>query len=212
MGERGGIMLYTSEGIRSRSISSELSVSLECRFAEIHLYTKKWLIIGTCNLGEGVISHDLDIMRKCIDGFLPKYENFVKNLDFNSQPNNKALKDFLDLFDFTNLVKEPTCYKNPHNPRLIDLIITYRPKMFQNTIKVETGLSDFHMMTVTVLKTSYRKCKPKIILYRAYKHFPNESFRSELMPLLCNERLSNEMSNDNFIEIVDTVLLRHFKA
>ena len=72
--------------------------------------------------------------------------------------------------------------------------------MFQNTIKVETGLSDFHMMTVSVLKTSYRKCKRKLF------HFSNESFRCELMPLLCNESLSNEMSNDNFIEIVDNVL------
>ena len=82
--------------------------------------------------------------------------------DFNSQPNDKALKDFLDLFVFTNLVNEPTCYKNPHNPRLIDLFIidlfiANRPKMLQNTINVETGLSDFHMMTVTVPKTRQDK-------------------------------------------------------
>ena len=110
-----------------------------------------------------VISPHLDVMRKCIDGFLPKYENFVIMGDFNSQLDDNVLKEFLDLFDFKNLVKEPNCYKNPHNPRLIHLIIT---KMFQNTINVETGLSDFHMMTVTVLKTSYKKCKPNIISYR----------------------------------------------
>ena len=129
--------------------------------------------------------------------------------DFNSQPNDNVLKEFLELFSFKNLVKEPTCYKNPHNPRLIDLIITNRPKMFQNTINVETGLSDFHMMTVTVLKTSYKKCKPKLISYRDYKHFSNDNFRHELMPLLRNERLSKALSNDNFIEIVDNLLLRH---
>ena len=64
-------------------------------------------------------------------------------------------------------------------------------------------------MTVTVLKTSYKKCKLNIFSYRDYKHFSNESFRCELMPLLCNEHLPNKMSNDNFIEIVDIVLLRH---
>ena len=64
-------------------------------------------------------------------------------------------------------------------------------------------------MTASVLKTSYRKCKPKIISYRDYKNFSNESFRCELMPLSYNECHSNEMSNDNFIEIVDKVLLRH---
>ena len=170
---------------------------------------KKWPIIGTYNPSEGVICPHLNVMRKCIDGFLPKYENFVIMEDFNSQPDDNVLKEFLDLLDFKNLVKEPSCNKNPHNPRLIHLIITNRPKMFQNTINVETGLSVFHMTTVTVLKTSYKKCKPNIISYRGYKHFSNESFRCGLMPLLCNERLSNKMSNDNFIEIVDNILLRH---
>ena len=146
-------------------------------------------------------------MRKCIDGFLPKYENFVIMGDFNSQPVDNVLKEFLVLFNFKNVVKEPTCYKNPHNSRLIDLIITNRPKMLQNTINVETGLSDFYMMTVTVLKTSYKKCKPQIISYRDYKHFSNESFRCGLIPLLRNERLSNKMSNDNFVEIVDNMHL-----
>ena len=64
-------------------------------------------------------------------------------------------------------------------------------------------------MTVTVLKTSYKKCKPKIISYRDYKHFSNDNFRHELLTLLSNERLSKALSNDNFIEIVDNLLLRH---
>ena len=34
-------------------------------------------IVGTYNPSKDVISYLLDIMRKCIDGFLPKYENFV---------------------------------------------------------------------------------------------------------------------------------------
>ena len=88
-----------------------------------------------------------------------KIWEFRHNGGFNSQPDDNVLKEFLDLFDFKNLVKEPTCYKNPRNPRLIHRIITNRPKMFQNT-NVETRLSDFHMMTVTVLKTSYKKGKP----------------------------------------------------
>ena len=45
------------------------------------------------------------------------------------------------------------------------------------------------------------KCKPEIISFRDY--FSNKSFHCELMPLLCTQHLSNEMSNDNFIEIVD---------
>ena len=42
-----------------------------------------------------------------------------------------------------NLVTEPTC---------VDLIFTNRIKHFQNTTALETGISDFHKMTITVLK------------------------------------------------------------
>ena len=137
---------------------------MEYLFEEINLYKKKWLIVGIYNPCESKISnqHHLDIMRKFVDKFLPKYENFIIMVNFNSEPKDNALKEFLNLFDFKNLVKEPTCYKNPDNPRLIDLIITNRSNMFQNTINIETGLSDFHLMTVSVLKTSYKNCKPKV--------------------------------------------------
>ena len=50
---------------------------------------------------------------------------------------------------------------NIENPRCIDLIITNREKKFQNTMVIETGLSDFHNMAVTILKTSFTKQQPK---------------------------------------------------
>ena len=43
------------------------------------------------------------------------------------------------------------------------LIITTRPKSFQNSVTVETGLSDFHKMTLTVMKVFYKKQKTNIV-------------------------------------------------
>ena len=43
-----------------------------------------------------------------------------------------------------------TCFKNPNNPSCIGLLITNRPKRFQNSMAIETGLSDFHKMCITV--------------------------------------------------------------
>ena len=40
-------------------------------------------------------------------------------------------------------------------------------------IKVFTGLSDFHKMTVTVMKTTFQKLDPKIIHYRDYRKYCN---------------------------------------
>ena len=44
----------------------------------------------------------------------------------------------------------------------------------------ETGLSDFHKLTLTVLKVFHVKHKSKIIQYRDFGHFDNSSFRADL--------------------------------
>ena len=65
---------------------------------------------------------------------------------------NSVMTVFCDTYDLKCLIKEPTCYKNPENPSCIDLILTNYPKCFQNSCAVETDLSDFQRMTVTVTK------------------------------------------------------------
>ena len=77
-------------------------------------------------------------------------------------------------------MKEPTCNKNPDNPSCIDLFLTNRPRTFQCTSTLETGISDFHKLVVTVLKTFYKKQRPKIINYRNYENFGNGNFRQDL--------------------------------
>ena len=46
---------------------------------------------------------------------------------------------------------------------------------FQSSCIIETGLSDFHKMTVTVKETSYKKLKPRIINYRDYENFCDDT-------------------------------------
>ena len=48
-------------------------------------------------------------------------------------------------------------------------------------LNVERWLPDFHKMVVAMMKTSFRKLKPKIINYRRYKHFSNDIFRDSLL-------------------------------
>ena len=78
------------------------------------------------------------------------------------------MREFCDSYNLKNLIKEPTCFKNASNPSCIDLMLT-NSRSFQNSLNIETGLSDFHKMTLTVLKTIFPKVKPEIILYRNYK-------------------------------------------
>ena len=46
---------------------------------------------------------------------------------------------------------------------------------------METGLSDFHRLTVTMMKSTYQEKQPKVLIYRNYKFFNNENFKNDLM-------------------------------
>ena len=97
--------------------------------------------------------------------------------DFNVEPNDATMKNICQIYGCKNIVKDKTCFKNPRNPTCIDMIITNRPKSFQESEVVETGLSDFHKMSLTVMKVFYNK-KPR-------KSFNIESIKIFLMKLLC---------------------------
>ena len=79
------------------------------------------------------------------------------------------------------------------------------PTCFQNSggtlysIFDETGISDFHKLTLTVLQTYFQKAKPRIIKYRDYKHFDNNEFRDELI----RELSSNNMQSDDLVRFTN---------
>ena len=59
---------------------------------------------------------------------MPKYNNFLLLEDFNSELSEEAMKDFCDVYCLSNMIKEPTCFKNILNPSSIDLILTNRSR------------------------------------------------------------------------------------
>ena len=61
-----------------------------------------------------------------------------------------------------------------------NLILSNSCRSFQDTFTVETGLSDFHKLVVTVLKLYFTKQKPNIQTFQDYKKFENDLVRSEL--------------------------------
>ena len=69
------------------------------------------------------------------------------------------MQSFLELYGLITLISGQTCHKNPEKPSSIDLILTNSSSSFQNSCTIETGLSDFPMMTTTVMKTSFKKLK-----------------------------------------------------
>ena len=76
---------------------------------------------------------------------------------FNSQPSENCVNDFCNVCYLSSLVKEPTCFKNPENPSCKYLFLTNRPKCFQSTTTMETGISHFRKMIIKVLKSFKKK-------------------------------------------------------
>ena len=101
-----------------------------------------------------------------------------------------SLLSICENYGLNNLIRQPAFYKNPCNPVCIDLILTNVPRSFQSTYVVETGLSYFHLMTLTVMRKIFKNHRPKTINYRSYQNFSNEKY---------GETLINNLSKDNFL-------------
>ena len=89
--------------------------------------------------------------------------------DFNADVSDSSVTSSCIPFKLKSIVKEPTCYKNPENLSCIDLFLTNCPRSFHNICLCETGLSDFHKLVGTILRTGFEPLPPKIIKYRNCK-------------------------------------------
>ena len=130
-------------------------------FIELNLRKKKYLLSCSYNPHKNLIKNHVNTLSRGLDWYSSTYDNIVIIGDLNSEPT--CLDDFLNTYGLKNLIREATCYKNPDKPSSIDLILTNHPRSFQDSRTVETGLSDFHKLTLTVLKMLVKKQKTKII-------------------------------------------------
>ena len=155
------------------------------------------LINCSYNPHKSEIKKHLTVLRHSLDLHSSKYDKILILGDFNVGIEEANMQSFCEKYNLKSLIKQSTGYKNPDKPTCIDLILTNVPRMFQSTCVIETRMSDFHLMTVTVMRKTFKKLSPRIISYRSYKDFSNERFRDCLVNNLSNEILSN---NDNGIE------------
>ena len=84
-------------------------------------------------------------------------------------------------------------------------MLANHPRSSQNSLAIDTGLSDFHRTTVTVMKAYSPKLRPKLVNYRDFKKFSNVAFGDELLTNLCH----SAPNHDDFTKIVNRVLYRY---
>ena len=120
---------------------------------------------------------------------------------------NSRLQDLIHAFCLENLIKEPTCFKYTV-PTTIDLIFTNQKRLFMKSSAYESGLSDFHKLTTTILRKSITKGNPRNILYRDYKIFDPKKFEDQLRPQLASITAVNySQFHEIFLKTLDAIAL-----
>ena len=123
---------------------------------------------------------------------------------FSASVRRKCFEEFCNLNGLTSLIKKPTCFKNLDKPTCIYLILTNQPSCFQHCKVFETGLSGFHVLTVTEFKMSFQKLQPKVINYRNHKSFDNEKFRLDIFKINLNTT-----GLEGFMKTVSRIFNKH---
>ena len=195
----GGILVYVREDIPGKELTKHTQPSdIEGIFLEINLRKTRWLLFACYHPPSQSDDYFFKNVGNSLDLNFQDYSKFLLVGDFNAVETEPCLSRFLNQYDSRSFGKASTCFKNPQNPSYIDLIITNSPKSFENTESIPTGLSDFHNMVVSVLKSEVPKGKPKEIFYRNYKNFDNSHLKAELR----SEIELNQISDYNNFENV----------
>ena len=203
----GGLLVYVKKGIAARP----LFVKSDCKnmqviSIELHLKSSKWLLISIYRPEYVAPATFLCHLNKIIELHKKKSEKMIIIGDFNMLETHPDLKDFLEAHNLYNLIKGPTCFKSIQNPTAIDHILTNRKYSFIETQILETGLSDFHKMVFTCMKSTFVKLPAKKLSYRDYKNFDKDKFLAEIDTGLQQVSM---MNYKNLISVTERILEKH---
>ena len=72
-----------------------------------------------------------------------------------------------DSFNFTNLIKEQTCFTKNGSHSLIDVILTNNSNLLFQNVNLNCGLSEWHNMIATVFKENSTSNKRQKVTFRS---------------------------------------------
>ena len=134
-----GLILYIKENILCKPLTDHSVLSdLELMVSELHQSKSKWLLLG---IYKPPSQNDIEFLNRTssvIDYYLRMYENILAIGDFKLSVNNRDLEAFMKTYDFSSLIKKPTCYQS-NIPSCIGLILTNRKSIFKLSNTFKTG-------------------------------------------------------------------------
>ena len=207
----GGLMTFIKSDIPSRRREQFESTHIKMTCVEITISKRKWAVISVYRPPRSSINTFFSELTKFLDIIIDNYENLLILGDLNIDSSDSqdqginAFHDFCDVFDLRNLIKGKTCITKKHSSS-IDVILTNKKRLFKNSGTIETGVSDFHKMVLTMLREQFKKLKPIQITYRDYRKFDQTQFLEDLSdaPFHLCEALANHdpsLAHDLLVKI-----------
>lgn len=150
-------------------------------------------------------------MSPVLDRISEKYENHVimgdLNFDMLDKSKCETVSDICDIFDLSNMIKEPTCYTANNKSTLLDVILTNNTSCMGKILNFNCGLSDVHNLIACQLKIDIPSNKSKWSHYRSFKKFNVDDFNLELQDKLTGIKFSegNDV-NENYQKFSRTLI------
>ena len=121
--KRVGILVYTKSSSPSRIMFNfKLPENIQVLPFDLYLRKEKWLFVSAYKPPLQSNNYFLDTLNDLQDFYSGKYDNKVVFGDFKFESTNAVLINFMDSQNFTNLIKNSTCFKGVSS--CIDLILT----------------------------------------------------------------------------------------
>lgn len=174
----GGILVYVKRGLSSSRLKGfTIPNDIQIIPFEIVLRSKKWQIISIYRPPKQNLEYFLSILSDVVDFY--NSDRCIIIGDFNIEPSDERLKCFLESQILHNHVNFKTCFKSLRGS-CIDLILSNSRHSLHSTGSLNTGISDYHQLVYTVLKSTYTKLPPKKIEYRSFRNFVKKDFLNDL--------------------------------
>ena len=115
----GGTLLFFRENFPCKISKTDCDTDFEGIFVEINLRQKKWLLCYSYNPHKRNIAINLKNICKTLGKLSATCDDLILPGDFNVEPEEESIAEFLNLYNLKNLVRQNTCFKNPDKPHVL---------------------------------------------------------------------------------------------
>ena len=178
----GGLIVYIRDDLPHRRLrNTEINMDgFESLCIELTIGKSKTVI--TCIYKHPKVTNEffLKCMSRVADSLLTNHDDLVFIGDMNCCPTKSdTIKTFCELYDLTNIIKDPTCFKGS-TPTCLDVILVSNPRRFLSTLNAPCPISDFHNIIGAAIKRFAPMKMPQTIYYRSYKNFIESDFCEDI--------------------------------